>query len=154
MRYLQQKHNVSTRVLKIALRYNYDLSTDQRMILEAAEQKNNAILKKYLSDLLQQHFGEHGIEKFQSCMREYRTIAKSHQSAKIPPLFVAKIGKDTATLLTKVLEIGIMPLAILYFNIDEWNINLHISAFGGLTTLSGKMVIAYDLMKAVGLYKK
>lgn len=146
--YLKRKYGVSKRVFDIALQFDYDLTTKQKFILQAAEQKNNTVLKKYVEELLEQQFGENGPQKFISLMHEYQLIAKKNKRLREKyTLFKEKVGQDTTNLFLTVLSMGILPIAILYFDAD-WagNILLVRSIF----ELEKQIKLAQDFMEAIG----
>ncbi len=150
--YLKRKYGVSPRVFNVALQYGYDLSTDQKLILQAAEQKNNPIIKKYLTDIFQKHFGENSIEKIESIMHEFLTLNKMHKPfAEFYKMFIEKVGANSATLLALVILFGLLPIAILYFDLPVT------SGFFALRvrySLEGQIRLAQDLMEAVELKNK
>lgn len=121
--YLKRKYKVNDRILNIAYQFNYDLATKQKLILQAAEQKNNSILKKYFEELFEEQFGENGTQKFLSLLHEFQLIAYQHttlnEESRLLQLFIQKIGYDNFILLITILQIGIVPIALLYFDIDK-----------------------------------
>ncbi len=156
--YFKRKYGVSSRVLDIALQYNYDLSTDQKLILQAAEQKNNDILKKYLVDLFEQQFGK---QETQKVMREFFAASIYKEPARRYQSLLEKIGEKDVIRLTTMIQVGIKPIAILYFDRDKatpsYNatvIESILEALGTLYQFNALMILAKDLMKAVGLESK